>query len=209
MSPMVTVQSVRSRRGRSLGSEPTSGSSRSHLPRFPGAARRRDRAFSLIEVIVAVAVFAISITVILALLPALTGRGIETADRLIAARLPDALQAELVRLAASGFDALAGQAPVMSTPLNDHGLAFVATRDGARLHSAEYLLPATGRIEEAEQYFLVECWRFPDGPLQFDASQSSLTLAVRVSWPYRLPGSSTPTSPESRHEVMFTAGVNR
>jgi prepilin-type N-terminal cleavage/methylation domain-containing protein len=170
--------------------------------------QRKFHAFSLIEVIVAVAVFAVSITVILALLPALTGRGVETADRLVAARLPDALQAELTRLAAPGFDALAGQAPVMGTPL-DNGLAFVATRDGARLHSRDYLAPASGRIESAGQYFLIECWRFADGPLRFDAPQSSLALSVRVSWPYRLPGTAAPTPADSRHELTFTAALNR
>lgn len=166
------------------------------------------RAFSLIEVIVAVAVFAGTVTVVLALLPALTGRGIEAADRLVAARLPGALQAELARVAAPGFDALAAQAPVMGTPL-ENGLAFVATRGGARLQVRDYLPQANGRIPREEQYFLIECWRFADGPLRFQDSQSALALAVRVTWPYRLPGTNTPTPPESRHELMFTVGVNR
>jgi prepilin-type N-terminal cleavage/methylation domain-containing protein len=169
---------------------------------------RRGRAFSLIEVIVAVAVFAISITIILALLPALTSRGTDTADRLVAARLPDALRVELGRLAVPGFDALAGQAPTLGVML-EGGLAFVAARDGTRLHSRDYLPPSTGRIEPGGQYFLIECWRFPDGPLRFEASQSSLALAVRVSWPYRLPESSSPTSVESRQEILFTVGLNR
>ena len=166
------------------------------------------RAFSLIEVIVAVAVFAGAVTIILALLPALTGRGIETADRLVATRLPDALRVELARLAASDFEALAAQAPVMGTPL-DNGLAFVATREGTLLHSRDYRPPVTGRIEIEGQYFLIECWRFPDAPLRFESPQSSLALAVRVSWPYRLPGASAPTSVDSRQELMFTVGVNR
>lgn len=164
--------------------------------------------FSLIEVIVAVALFAGSVTVILALLPALTRRGTETADRLVAQQLSGALRVELQRLAVPGFDALAGQAPLMGMP-PENGLAFVATRGGTRLHSRDYLPPLAGRIAEGEQYYLIECWRFPDGPLQFDAAQSALALAVRVSWPYRQPGSTTPTPVESRHELMFTAGINR
>lgn len=166
------------------------------------------RAFSLIEVIVAVALFATSVAVILALLPGLTLRGTETTDRLVAQQLPDALQVELRRLAAQGFDALAGQAPVQGMPA-ENGLAFVATRNGARLHSRDYLPPASGRIPTGEQYYLVECWRFPSGALQFDAAQSSLALAVRVSWPYHLPGGTAPTSPDARHELMFAVGVNR
>ncbi|AOS46047.1 hypothetical protein Verru16b_03142 [Lacunisphaera limnophila] len=158
--------------------------------------------------IVAVAVFATAVTVILALLPGLTGRGAESADRLVASRLPAALQVELTRLAGPGFDALAAQAPVMGTPLAN-GLAFVATREGVRLHASEYRPPANGRIAESDQYFLVECWRFPDGPLRFQEAQSALALAVRVSWPHRLPGVAAPTPPELRHELMFTVGVNR
>src|SRR5688572_10829598 len=83
---------------------------------FPISRHGKRSAFSLIEVIMAVAVFAVSITVILALLPGLTGRGVETGDRLVATRLPAALQAELARLAIPDFDALAGQVPVMSAP---------------------------------------------------------------------------------------------
>jgi prepilin-type N-terminal cleavage/methylation domain-containing protein len=178
----------------------------------PGAAPAtmysRFGGFSLIEVIVAVAVFAVSITVILALLPALTGREIETADRLVAARLPGALQAELARLAAPGFDALAARTPVMGTPL-DNGLTLVATRDGSRLESLDYLPPVNGGIGAGAQYFVIECWRFADGPLRFDAPQSALALSVRVSWPYRLPGAPAPTPVDSRHELMFTVALNR
>lgn len=166
------------------------------------------RAFSLIEVIVAVAVFAGAVTVVLALLPGLTRRGTETADRLVAQQLPAALQTELRRLSSAGFDALAAQAPLMGMP-PEGGLAFVAARNGARLHARDYRPPAGARIAEDEQYFLVECWRFGDGPLAYDPAQSALALAVRVSWPYRQPGSTAPTPSESRHEFLFTAGINR
>ncbi|MFZ5494150.1 MAG: type IV pilus modification PilV family protein [Verrucomicrobiota bacterium] len=166
------------------------------------------RAFSLIEVIVAIALFAGSVSVILALLPDLTRRGVETADRLVAQQLPDALHAELKRLATAGFDALAGQAPLMGRP-PENGLAFVATRGGALLHSRDYLPPVDGRLAEGEQYFLIECWRFSEGALAYDPAQSALALAVRVSWPYRQPGSTAPTPPGSRHEFMFTVGINR
>lgn len=166
------------------------------------------RAFSLIEVIVAVALFATSVAVILALLPGLTLRGSETTDRLVAQQLPGALHAELHRLARQGFDALAGQVPVVGMPA-ENGLAFVATRNGARLHARDYLPPATGRIAEGEQYFQVECWRFSSGSLQFDSAQSSLALAGRVTWPHHQPGGIAPTPLEGRHEFMFAVGVNR
>ena len=166
------------------------------------------RAFSLVEVVIAVGLFALGITVMLALLPMLVRQGQESSDRLIAQRLPDAVQAELKRLAAGGFDALAGEAPVMGSPL-DNGLALVATHDGARLQSRTYLPPTSGRIAEEEQYFLVECWQFPDGVLRYDGAQSSLALCVRVSWPYRVPGAPGPTALAARHDLMFTVSLNR
>jgi hypothetical protein len=166
-------------------------------------------AFSLFEVIIAIGLFAASVTVVIALLPSVTRQGAVTSDTLAAQRLPDALKVELSRLAAAGgFDALAGQVPVMTQPLG-RGLAFVATRDAARFDSLDYLPPAVGQIPEAEQYFLVECGRFADEPLRFDAQKHSLALAVRVSWPYRLSGSTAPTAENSRSQVAFTISLTR
>jgi prepilin-type N-terminal cleavage/methylation domain-containing protein len=166
------------------------------------------RGFSLIEVIVAVALFAGTVAVILALLPGLMRQGAENSDRLVAQQLAAPLRAELQRLSAAGFDALAGRVPAMGQP-PVNGLAFVASRSGAELRSRDYLPPAQGRMAEEEQYFLIECWRYPEGPLAFDAAQSSLALAVRVSWPHRQPGAGAPAPAETRHELMFATGVNR
>jgi len=166
------------------------------------------RGFSLIEVIIAVGLFATSVTVIIALLPALARQGGESTERLASQRLPDALTVELSRLRATGFDVLAGQVPVLAGPLSG-GLAFVADRDVARLQARDYLPPATGQLAEAEQYFLVECWRFPDEPLRFDNQKAFLALTVRVSWPYRLPGATTPTAESARSQFVFTVSLNR
>lgn len=165
-------------------------------------------AFSLVEVIIAAGLFAASVTVVLALLPSLARQGAASVDSLAAQRLPDALKIELQRLSAAGFDALADQVPVMNGPSTD-GLDFVADREVMRLHSLAYLPPVTGQLPETEQYFLVECWRFPGEPLHFDDSKAFLALAVRVSWPHRLPGAAAPIPVESRSELMFTLALNR
>ena len=167
-----------------------------------------NRAFSLIEVIIAVGLFATSVTVIIALLPSLARQSRESADLLAAQRLPDALKVELSRLGAAGFVTLAGQVPVMSGPL-DGGLAFVADHDAARLHSRDYQPPATGLLPEPERYFLVECWRFPEEPLRFDSQKAFLALTVRVSWPYRVPGAVSPTDGSARLQSVFTVAINR
>ncbi|HWA27027.1 MAG TPA: hypothetical protein VG734_15325 [Lacunisphaera sp.] len=167
------------------------------------------RAFSLIEVIFAVGLFAAAVTVVLALLPALTRHGVEVQDSLAAQRLPDALRLELQRLAAAGgFNAVATQVPTMGNPA-ESGLVFVALRDASRLHSRDYLPPATGRIADQDQYFLVECWRFPNEPLSFDPQKHFLALAVRVSWPYHLPDGAAPTAESARAYIMFTESIRR
>lgn len=183
----------------------------SHSKVSTSEARRsasRRGAFSLIEVIVAVTLFAGAVAVILALLPGLALRGAENSDRLVAQRLPESVRIELGRLSAGGFDALAGRVPVASFP-PVNGLALVASRDGTRVHSRDYLPPAGDRLADAEQYFLIECWRFPGAPLAFDAAQSALALNVRVSWPYHQPGSDASVPIEGRHEFTFVIGINR
>ena len=157
------------------------------------------RAFSLIEVVIAVALFASTVTVILALLPGLSRQGTETADRLAAQRLPDAIKLELTRLAAHGFDALAAQIPVMNTPLAD-GLPLVATRNGAGIAGRD-AAPTT--VAEEERFYGIECWRFPAPPLGYEAGDQTLVLLVRVSWPY--PAAVT----EASAEFTFVTSINR
>jgi hypothetical protein len=130
-------------------------------------------------------------------------------DTLAAQRLPDALKVELTRLAAAGgLDALGLRAPEFGSP-GAGGLAFVAPHDVVRVQSRDYLPPAGALIPDVDQYFLIECWRFPDEPLRFDAQKHFLALAVRVSWPYRLPGPGVTTTDGARAQVSFTVSLTR
>ncbi|MBI2497848.1 MAG: prepilin-type N-terminal cleavage/methylation domain-containing protein [Opitutae bacterium] len=171
--------------------------------------RIRQAGFSLLEVVIAVGVFALAVTAVLALLPMLTRQAAAAADTLAAQQFPDALRVELQRLARADFDALAAAIPVMTAPL-ENGLPFVATRDGARLHSSGHLPPPVdARIPDAEQYFAIEVWRFNQPPLAYDPGAAVLPLYVRVSGPCRIPGSTAPTALADRHQVTFTLALNR
>jgi hypothetical protein len=167
-------------------------------------------AFSLVEVIIAVGIFAAAVAVILALLPALTRQAGISADTLTALRLPDTIRTELQRVAsAGGFDALAGQIHPMALPLPDT-LVLVASRDAARVHTLTYQPPAAiDQLGEAGQFFLIEIWSFHDAPLAFDSGGAGLALYVRVSWPYRNPGSPTPAALAGREQVTFTLAIRR
>ncbi|MBI2812859.1 MAG: hypothetical protein HYX71_01075 [Opitutae bacterium] len=155
----------------------------------------------MIEVIIAVGLFASSVAVVLGLIAALSRQGADAGASLAAQRLPDALKVELSRLAGADLDNLAGQIPLMSAPLAD-GFGFVAPRDASRIDSV--VAPPA-----AEQYYYVECWKFPDEPLRFDSQKAFLALQVRVSWPYRLPGATAATNLADRSQVTFTVALNR
>ncbi|MBL9216855.1 MAG: hypothetical protein JNG82_00070 [Opitutaceae bacterium] len=167
----------------------------------------RIRAFSLIEVVIAVGLFAGSIVVIIGLLGTLSRQAADSADVLTAQRLPAAVRVELARLAGNGFDGLAAQIPVMAAPL-DHGFALVADREAAEVQSPNVTPPAA-LIPADAQYFLVECWRFPAEPLAFTGAKAFLALHVRVSWPYRVPGALAPVPLAERSQTTFAVSLNR
>jgi len=151
--------------------------------------RRRSRGFSLVEVVVALGVFASAIVVVLALLPALGAQAARAEESFVAQRFPDALRVELQRLAATGgFEALTARVPRFGHGSSAEGLVLVASRDGARLHARDYFAPSAGAaIAEAEQHYALEVWRFPSGAVLGSDSAALLLVKVRVSWPYRLP----------------------
>lgn len=166
--------------------------------------------FSLVEVIFAVGIFATAVTVILALLPALVRQAASSADTLTALRLPDALGAELQRMAeVGGFDALAGQTKPMAAPL-PATLTLVASRDASRLQALNYLPPpAADQIGEATRYFLIEVWSFNQPRLAFEPSGAVLALHVRVAWPYRLAGLPPATRFADREQLTYNLAIRR
>jgi prepilin-type N-terminal cleavage/methylation domain-containing protein len=153
---------------------------------------KRHHAFSLIEVVVALAIFAGAATVILALLPGLSRRGTDAADRLAAQRLPAAVRLELARLASGGLAALAAQVPYLedSAP----GLVLAAARNGARVAAGE------------ESFFRIECRRFPTGPLAYLDGDAMLVVAVRVTWPG---ADASPPAETDGREFIFVTAVTR
>jgi len=168
---------------------------------------RTQRAFSLIEVAIAVGVVAVAIVVVLGLLPGIARRAADSEDAQTALRLPDAVTVELRALAIQrGFDSLAGGIAVMSTG-TDGGLLLVAARDGSQVRPLN-----TTESPVREQYFLIEVRRFGSGSLAYDPGSAVLPLSIRVSWPYRqmTPAGLTPMLPfAERQNLSFSTAVNR
>lgn len=175
------------------------------------SAQRQSAGFSLIEVIIAVGVFATAVATTLLLLPSLTKQSAENGDFLTAQQLPDALRIELRRVATlEGFDQLANSLPAISTPLGE-SRQFVASRDGMRLHALDQT-PSSGALSLPEQYFLIECWKFLDEPLRPDPAKAHLVTYVRVSWPFRtgaLVNDTVTTALTERRQFTFTCAINR
>jgi len=164
-------------------------------------------AFSLLEVVIAVGIFATAVVTLLALLPATLRESADSLDTQIALRLPGAIETELRRLvAAQGLDALAARVPVMNAS-PDRDELLVATHQGDDVRRL-----AVGERPVRDQYFLIELQRFGPGPLAYDPAGTVLALNVRVSWPYRrlTPGGLTPALPASeRQQLNFTLALNR
>lgn len=162
----------------------------------------RSRAFSLVEVVIAVGVVAVAIVAMLGLLPSLNRQAAESADQLTAQHLADGLTVELQAIVdRDGLGALVARTPVMSAPLED-GLAFVAPRTGVPLRAS------AGAVGGEADYFLVEVWRFNSGPLAHSPGAAVLPLYARVSWPHRLAGLTTPVANRDRMQFAFALALN-
>ncbi|HWA86229.1 MAG TPA: hypothetical protein VG710_08415 [Opitutus sp.] len=154
---------------------------------------------------IALGVFALAVVAIVGILPQLMRQAAASNELLVAQRFPDAVRSEMRRVATGSFDSFAASIPVNSAATG--GYQILATRDGARISSAA---TNDGVLNETEAFFSIELWRFSDPPLAFVPGQTgSLAVLVRVSWPYRLPGSVASTDLEDRQQFSFATAINR
>ena len=144
--------------------------------------RRRDKreGFTLLEIIIALAVFGFVVTGLLAFLPwAIDGKG-NIKDFNTACTMPDAIQVELDRM---GFNAVEE-----ATDPSGVGLFLVARRDGLQVRYED----VNCDVPMDERYFLIKCRQFPTGNrLAHQPSNGWLALQVDVQWPYKVSGGET------------------
>jgi len=160
----------------------------------------RRQGFSLIEVVLAVGIFATVIISVIGLLGPTVRSVREVIDTTIAARLADGVDAELRRV---GFTAVvAATAGSTTVPL-------VATVDGTRIvRETEAGNGPTGTppgIPAGERYYLVEVLRTVSPA--YKAGDPSLVLTIRVSWPYQQAGSATPVAMVDRSVFIFNTAI--
>jgi type II secretory pathway pseudopilin PulG len=181
---------------------------------------RRCRAFSLIEVVVAVGLFTFAIVAVLGLLGPTNRQVSSTLDAQVAARLAENVNAQLT---AAGYVAvrafICGDPPTAGI---NNSFWLVGTRDGARVlrtgqeeggmpnRAAENPLnaapPAVPGLAQRERYFLVEVSRLTTtatDPLFHTADSGALALRVVVTWPYYVP-----VTGATNLAAAWNAGVN-
>tara|TARA_Y100001968_G_scaffold259920_1_gene247346 strand:- start:611 stop:1126 length:516 start_codon:yes stop_codon:yes gene_type:complete len=165
--------------------------------------KKRSEGFTLLEVIIALAVFGFVVTGLLAFLPwAIDGKG-NIKDFNTACAMPDAIQVELERL---GFNAVED-----ATDPGGDGLFLVVRRDGVNVQ-AEL---ATTDIPQSERYFLIRCLQFPYGNrLAHDPSNGWLALQVDVQWPYKVRGGESEddfveVASNLREHFVYPAAITR
>lgn len=170
------------------------------------ATRRCLPGFSLIEVVIAIALVGGGVAVILALFPSIAQRTSDSADAHTALRLAGGVQAQLVAESAAGFDALVGSIPVIQTD-PELGKQYVASRDGSDVR-----LATAAQNDVRGQYFLIVIRKYGSGPLAYDGQGVQLTVNVVVSWPYRVPSGTGLTNAlpvADRRSVTYDLGVIR
>lgn len=173
---------------------------------MPMPTRQSRRAFSLLEVVLAIALVGGSLAVVLGLLPALARRAADSHDTHTAAHLADTVRSELGGQAAAGLDGLVAALPILTAEA-EAGLQFVAARDGSDLRR-----PSASEAPGRERYFLVVVRRFDAPPLAYDAAAGFLAVNVTVAWPYQVPGAgglALTTAASARQSLTFNIGLSR
>lgn len=163
------------------------------------------KAFSLIEVVIAVGIFSFGITLVLGLFGSLQRDSSQARAARVGASLASSVVVQLQsRVSSSQLSGLAGALPVITTA-SDDGLLFVAAADGSDLRAFD-----AAESPRRDQFFLVEARKFGSGPLVFDPTRASLAVSIRVSWPYRpLGGTGVATPPEVRESLTFNTAVTK
>lgn len=167
--------------------------------RRPAAARR---GFSLIEVVIAVGIFAGAIVVVLGLLSPINRSVTEVSETGRAAGLADAIRLELVRLR----DTYTATSSLTRLDLLYQDLAgadttrkqFVGSLDGARIireadAGNHVLTDAPPGIKLRDRYYLVTFQFQPEkvdgvaNPLSYTSGAPFLVVTATVQWPYQVP----------------------
>lgn len=176
----------------------------------PASARPPRRAFSLIEVVIAIGVFAVGMVAVVALFAPVARSVAGSSDALAAATVAERVRDELTRRAtvAGSFapvvalfkNATANGGHEVTTadnassaatdPRRDTRLLF-ASRDGSKIGGyTDTSVWGTGQVNDAEKYFeitLIRLDALSPNTTAADAAASTISYTARIRWPAFVP----------------------
>jgi len=179
------------------------------------------RAFSLVEVVVAVGVFALVIVAVVGLLIPITRDSALVLDTTTAVRLAETVNRELERVGGATVGGLGTNSLFMvSTPdgsrvLRTYQTASGGTAGGAQ--SAENSLSATPipGIAQRDRFYIIEVKLLTDNASDSNdnifynsaSSPGSVPVEVRVGWPFYTPSTPPQASPSGAWNAGAVAGT--
>jgi type II secretory pathway pseudopilin PulG len=183
---------------------------------MPVAPSRSSAAFSLIEVVIAVGIFAIAIVSIVGLLVPIRNSVSDVRDTDDAARVAAVIQAQLQEI---GFQALArtGATPVGLNYLNTMPAAgLFASRDGTKVGLGDDTAKWGNPVSDEEKFFKVELIRnttlSPDTNAN-DTDAGYLAFTIKLTWPAFASnppgGPSVVASPSQQSTLLLPAAITR
>lgn len=148
------------------------------------------RGFSLIEVILAVGIFAFSIVAVLALLGTTSRATSDVLETTTASRIADGVRSELDGVDLATLDS-------MTDPTARPPLTLVATKDGHHVRIAEgpgVSNPAADNdpengdppgITDRDRFYRIEVRQLED-TVEYDSGSAAIAVSVRVIWPHHV-----------------------
>jgi type II secretory pathway pseudopilin PulG len=155
-------------------------------------------AFTLVEVVMALGILAVTVVAVLALQGAVSRSAAEISGQERAAQLVDASMVELARLRdrpvtpgqPGRLDALASLIPATGSA---HPWQLVATRDGVRVISESDADDPAAGIPLRDRFYVIEVRQQPP-PLNYVHDAGYLAVELTIRWPYQIPAGGGPDS---------------
>jgi len=172
---------------------------------------KRKDGFSLVEVILAIGVFALTIVAVIGLLGPIAQQVRDLQDTKVANSLPAPIREELNRIGFTYF--------VNDTFTDTQNLPTVlfGTEDGARvvgytgdLENPGAVITRDGQapagIDQDDRYFGIELTVPGSTNLQYNAGDAHVAFKVEISWPVYLPGGAF-VEPEDRRTFEYYTAI--
>lgn len=148
-------------------------------------------AFSLVEVVIALGIFATGVIVIIALISSSASRSRESMDSKVAYGMAERIRSEVISNAGTALPTLSSGTPLQLVGSRDGDDVRVDTNDGR------------------DAYFLIEVAPATATELLRDPSRGTIGAEINVAWPYRPPGAATASNTTARNSVHYQLLIRR